>query len=276
MTPSPGSAGTARPALAPVPAGSAAAALEGTVSGSAPAATAAAASAAAADAAAPAFTWPASTRISYLLNGNYRGPVSGNAQVEWIRIGSRYQVHVELVVGPPALPLVTRRMSSDGEIAETGLAPQRYDEETRVALQDPRRVTLTFQAGSVLLANGERAVAAPGVQDTASQFVQLTYVFSTRPELLRVGNSIEMPLALARRVDVWTYDVLEEETLDTPFGPLAALHLKPRAAVRPGALSVEMWIAPQLRYLPVRIRFTQDPQTYADLMIARPPEIAAP
>ena len=33
------------------------------------------------------FEWPASTRVSYVLNGNYRGEVNGRAQVEWIRIG---------------------------------------------------------------------------------------------------------------------------------------------------------------------------------------------
>ena len=54
----------------------------------------------------------------------------------------------------------------------------------------------------------------PGLQDAASQFVQLTYLFSTRPELLRVGGSVELPLALPRSVDRWIYDVVEEETAE--------------------------------------------------------------
>ena len=33
-------------------------------------------------------------------------------------------------------------------------------------------------------------------------------------------------------------------------------------------------MAPQLRYLPVRLRFAQDAQTYVDLLISKPPEIA--
>ena len=36
-----------------------------------------------------------------------------------------------------------------------------------------------------------------------------------------------------------------------------------------------MWIAPDLRYLPVRIRIEQDPSTFIDLMISKKPEIAA-
>ena len=114
----------------------------------------------------------------------------------------------------------------------------------------------------------------PGLQDTASQFVQLTYVFSTRPELLRIGASVDIPLALPKKIALWTYDVVAKETLNTPFGPLTGIHLKPRHSdQKSGSLSVEMWMAPQLRYLPVRIRFEQDAQTYVDLMIAKPPEI---
>ena len=40
-------------------------------------------------------------------------------------------------------------------------------------------------------------------------------------------------------------------------------------------LTAEIWFAPQLRYLPVRIRVEQDPQTFVDLVIARKPELAS-
>jgi len=225
-----------------------------------------------------AFEWPASTRLSYTLTGNYRGEVNGSAQVEWIRAGARYQVHLDLVVGPSAAPIITRRMSSDGEITAEGLAPRRYDQDTKAILRDRSRVTLTFEPDAVVLANGERRARVPGVQDTASQFVQLTYVFSTRPELLRIGGTVDIPLALPHKVDVWTYDVVDEEILNTAFGPLPSIHLKPRPRPvrKANELSAEIWFAPQLRYLPVRIRIEQDAATYVDLMIARRPEIGAP
>ena len=220
------------------------------------------------------FEWPASTRISYGLTGNYRGEVNGNAQVEWIRAGARYQVHLDLGVGPSFAPLITRRMTSDGDITAEGLVPRRYDEDTKVVMRDRSRVTLRFEPGSVVLVNGERRDTLPGVQDTASQFVQLVYVFSTRPDLLRAGGTVDIPLALKNRVGVWTYDVIGEELLATPFGPLNSIHLKPRnVGQKPGELSIEIWFAPQLRYLPVRIRIQQDPQTFVDLMVSKRPEL---
>ena len=226
-------------------------------------------------AAGPPFEWPASTRMTYLLTGNYRGEVSGSAQVEWIRAGPRYQVHVDFIVGPSFAPLITQRSSSDGEITAAGLAPRRYDQDLRFLMQNRPRQTVLFDAGNVVLANGDVRPALPGLQDTASQFVQLTYLFGTRPETLRVGGSVDIPLALPKKVAIWTYDVVEEETLNTPFGPVTGIHLKPRHNdQKAGTLSVEMWMAPQLRYLPVRLRFAQDAQTYVDLLISKPPEIA--
>jgi Protein of unknown function (DUF3108) len=223
------------------------------------------------------FEWPASTRLSYVLVGNYRGEVRGNAQVEWVRSGERYQVHLDVTIGPKFAPLLTRRMSSDGVLGVHGLTPRRYDELTQRAFAEPRVVTMHFDDDEIVLGNGQRHATLPGVQDTASQFVQLIWLFTTQPQRLRPGNTIEVPLALPRKVDRWVYDVLEEETLHAPFGAVNAVRLKPQRVSRPGGdLTVETWFAPTLQYLPVRIRIHQDPDTFVELMIERPPLQAAP
>ncbi|HEV7575006.1 MAG TPA: DUF3108 domain-containing protein [Caldimonas sp.] len=285
--PAPAASAVEPEAVAAAPADAASAAASSvpaaTVAGVDASASAAAASAAAASgavastAAAVPFEWPASTRVSYVLTGNYRGEVSGTAQVEWIRVGERYQVNLDLVVGPEFAPLITRRMTSEGAIATSGLVPDRYDEDTHVAFRERRRMTVVFENDAVVLANGERRERLAGVQDTASQFVQLTWLFSTEPSRLRVGNAVAFPLALPRAMDSYVYDVTEAQTLATPFGAIEAFHLKPRPRPtrRPGTLSAELWIAPELRYLPVRIRIEQDAATFIDLMIARKPEIGA-
>jgi hypothetical protein len=223
------------------------------------------------------FEWPASTRLSYKLSGNVRGEVHGDAQVEWVRQGNRYQVHLDLTVGIPVAPMITRRMSSDGDLTELGLAPRRYDEDTKVMFGNRRRLTMFFETDAVLMPNGERRPRFAGTQDTASQFVQLSWIFTTRPELLRSGNTVDFALALPRSVDRWVYDVLEEEPVATSFGAVNAFHLKPRRVSRPGGeLIAEIWFAPQLRYLPARIRIEQDRETFIDLVLSRRPELAGP
>ncbi|MBG6079431.1 hypothetical protein IWX58_001118 [Rubrivivax gelatinosus] len=243
----------------------------------APASTASAPSAGEGEADAAPFDWPPSTQLAYDLTGNYRGPVQGQATVEWLREGPRYQVHLEVSIGPSFAPLVTRRLSSDGEVTEHGLRPRRYDETTRAAFRDPKHLTVQFGDDVIRFANGREGPVPPGVQDSASQFVQLTWLFTTQPSLLQPGKSVQLPLALPRSADVWTYDVIGHETLHTRFGDIETLHVKPRRAPRPGKeLTAEMWVAPTLQYLPVRIVIRQDDDTWVDLLIRQLPRQSAP
>ena len=41
-------------------------------------------------------------------------------------------------------------------------------------------------------------------------------------------------------------------------------------------MTVELWFAPSLQYLPLRIRIHQSADTWIDLMIEKPPLQAAP
>lgn len=225
--------------------------------------------------AAPAFEWPPSTRLSYTLTGDFRGPVEGRAQVQWLRDGDRYQVHLDVVIGPDFAPVVTRQMSSDGTLGPDGLVPRRYDERTEIVFRGPRQATLAFEAAEVQLANGRRVPRPAGVQDAVSQFVQLTWRFTLDPTLLHEGRVLEFPLALPRRVETWTYDVRAPETLATPAGPVQAVRVQPRREARAGGdLVAEMWFAPALQYLPVRIVIRQDADTFIDLLVNRLPEQA--
>ncbi|MEO7851870.1 MAG: DUF3108 domain-containing protein [Rubrivivax sp.] len=235
-----------------------------------------AAAASAPHAAAVAFEWPPSTLLTYKLTGYYRGDVLGAAMVEWVRVGLRYQVHLDVYIGSQAAPLVARRMTSDGDPTEDGLSPRRYDEETRALLRQVRRRTIVFDAERVLLPNGKIHERMPHMQDAASQFVQLSWLFTTRPELLQTGRTIEVPLALPTNVDRWAYDVLGKETLQTPVGAIEAFHMKPRRELRPGGdLVAEVWFAPSLRYLPVRLLIRQDGENYVDLLLDQLPQEAA-
>ncbi len=249
------------PASAPTPES-----LSAAVSASAPTAAASAVAG---------FEWPASTRLTYVLTGNVRGEVHGSAQVDWIRASPRYEVHLDVTVGMKIAPVYSRRMTSAGQLTDSGLVPERYDEESKVPFRDPRRNRIGFDADAVVLSKGQRVDRLPGVQDSASQFVQMSFLFSRRPDLLQPGAVVEMPLALPRRQSVWIYDVGEQETIPTPFGPLEALRLKPRRESKKGdELTAEVWFAPALRYLPVRIRIQQDEETFLDLTIDRKPQLA--
>lgn len=214
---------------------------------------------------APTFDWPPSTQLSYLLVGDVNGPVDGTAKVEWLRSGQRYQVRFDV----SAASIYSRRSVSDGELTARGLEPRQFQGEQRFVFKT-RRWSQQFHPERITLSDGPEQPTAPGVQDEASQFVQLTWLFTTQPQLLQVGRSIEVPLMINRRLDHWVYDVIEQETLRLPFGEVPTFHVKPRR-VRPGALAVEMWFAPSLQYLPVRIMVRQNETHHMDLTLKSPP-----
>jgi hypothetical protein len=220
-----------------------------------------------------AFEWPPSTRLTYSITGNFNGPVEGSARVQWVRSGDHYQVQMDTRI---AL-IVTRRMTSDGELTDRGLRPRRYEEETDILIGTPRRVSVRFDDDTIVLNNGKVVPRPPGVQDTASQLVQLVWLFTMNPDKLVPGGSVELPLALPWRVDTWVFDVMQPESVQTRFGEIPTLHVKPRRpAQSSNVLTVECWFAPSLQYLPARIRVQQNSETYVDLLLDRPPLQAAP
>lgn len=211
---------------------------------------------------APSSSWPADTRLSYTLKGFYRGDFSGDGQVQWQRMDTRYQVQVNLHIAS----LFTGTMISQGVLTEAGLQPQVYEERW---LNRVRR--LTFDGLGVTFTDGRVFPQPQGVQDTSSQFVELSHRFSTGQQSLVVGSQVALWLARPREMRFWTYDVVALETLQIPeFGDVAAYHLVPRQIANPtGVVTAELWFAPSLQFLPVRIRINLGNNNYMDWLVNR-------
>lgn len=203
-------------------------------------------------------TWPADTRLSYALTGWYDGPLTGSARVQWQRQGDKYETRVDLDLG-----IFGMQFLSQGRVAGESLAPSAYQES-----RPGRTRRAQFGADEVVLDDGRKVIKPLGVQDTASHFVELSHRFSTGQEKLVVGGTTSVWLARPGGVDLWTYDIVGVDRLQTPhFGAVDAYHLKPRPIHdKRGDIYSEIWIAPTLQYLPVRIRITQG-NRYVDIMV---------
>lgn len=208
----------------------------------------------------PADTWPPATRLRYVVGGYYRGELHGNAHVQWQREGDRYQVQLEVRIGW----LAHLTMTSQGRVTAGELLPEAFEE-----LNGSRRRHVTVTSRELVLMNGTRVPRPEGVQDTASQFVEFVHRFATARTPLAVGQTVTLWLARPGGVDEWTYDVTEQETLHTPrHGAVETFHLKPRPLAKPrGPVTAEMWFAPTLQYLPVRIKINLNETTWVDLMV---------
>jgi len=154
-------------------------------------------------------------------------------------------------------------MTSQGGISAQGLTPFAF-EETRAR----RRRTVLLQ-DKIVLDDGRQLPRPEGVQDTASQFVDLSHRFATGQAKLEVGSSISFWMARPGGVDYWTYDVVGKDMIQTPkLGLVETFRVKPRPIENPrGNYNAEIWFAPSLQYLPVRIRITSGDEANVDLVV---------
>jgi hypothetical protein len=205
-------------------------------------------------------SWPSDTRLSYELGGYFRGDLHGDARVQWQREGDQYQTRVEIDL----TLLASLTLTSQGNVTPQGLAPRIYEELRRSG----QRIT-RLGDNSITLNDGRIVPRPDGVQDTASQFVELSHRFATGQDKLEVGRSVSLWMARPGGLDLWTYDIVEREILKTPaFGPVEAYRLKPRPITNPrGNITAEIWFAPSLQYLPVRIRVHMGEATFVDLLV---------
>jgi hypothetical protein len=208
-------------------------------------------------------SWPADTRLSYRLGGMYRnGELHGDARVQWLRQGDRYESRVDIDV----TFLASLVMTSQGDVTSQGLSPRAYEEVRRAGARNVR-----LEADGIVLTDGRRVPRPDRVQDTASQFVELSHRFSTGEDTLAVGRNVSLWMARPGGVDLWTYDIVDRETLQLPqLGAIEAYHLKPRQLLNPrGNITADIWFAPSLQFLPVRIKVTLGEATYVDLLVDR-------
>ncbi len=214
--------------------------------------------------------WPSDTRVNYKLTGYFQGELFGSGEVQWTRTGDhneRYQVRVTIDAG-----LYELRMTSVGLISPNGLQPEAFEEYSKRILSRERIRPLKFEADSLILENKQR-IARPAaeplaVQDAVSQFLDLGHRFSEGRTKFEEGETVRIWLGRPGGLDEWTYDIGAAETMNLPrIGPVTVHELRPRALVNPrGKITMSMWLAPSLQYLPAKIRIQLDPEAYAEII----------
>eukprot|EP01037_Dinobryon_pediforme_P003023 gene3023-3064_t len=208
----------------------------------------------------PPVRMPAPTRLAFDVSGQAKKfAYSARAELLWQHDGNRYEARQEI----SAFLVGTRTQRSVGTVTEQGLLPEKFSDKSRseqAAHFDYDKGRVTFSA------NTPDAAAGPGVQDRLSLFIQLGAMLAADPGRFAPGTQITLTTVSARSADRWTFTVEGPETLDLPAGPTPALKLL-RLPRKDYDQKAELWVAPGLGYLPVRIKLTQANGDFADLLL---------
>ncbi|KAF1044148.1 MAG: Agglutinin receptor [Xylophilus sp.] len=203
---------------------------------------------------------PDSRRLLFDASGEVKGfSYSARAELSWQHDGSRYRARQEI----GAFLVGSRSQTSEGTVTPQGLAPVRFADKTR----SERAAHFDYDRGKVVFsANTPEAPLLPGTQDRLSVFLQLSGLLAADPGRYPVGAQISIPTVSARDAETWVFVVEGQEQLDLPAGGGMAWKLA-RAPRKPHDMRAEIWLAPDLGYLPVRIRLEQSSGDVADLKL---------
>jgi outer membrane biosynthesis protein TonB len=194
---------------------------------------------------------PASAQLSYSVEGQSKGlNYSASGSLDWRNDGQVYSARMEISV----FLLGSRVQTSQGAVVASGLEPERFADKSRserAAHFDRKDKRIRFSN------NAPDAELLPGAQDRLSVFMQLAGLLNARPEAYPTGKIMALPVAGVSDSEVWRFQVQGLASLDLPAGSLIARHLV-REPLEARDTRVEIWLAPSLGHLPVRIRLTQD------------------
>ena len=188
------------------------------------------------------------SRLLIRFSVSWGGLSAGQAEYRWERTGNRYDLQsftktTGLVGLLKSMWLV---QTSVGDITENGLRPDtfvnhRSDKPSESATFDWPEQSLQLMVDGVA---SRKVSLLPGAQDLMSVLFQ--FAFSPPKE-----SELQLAVVTGRKLDTYHFSIVGEETLQLPFGDVRTLHV--RRAVRKGDDSLDVWLAPERHYLPVRI-----------------------
>jgi hypothetical protein len=188
--------------------------------------------------------------LLYDIQGKVKGfSYTAEGQIHWQHHDNHYTAQLEI----RHFLLGARTQTSSGRITPRGLEPLRFADKVRTEvfaqLDHPHKL-VTFSAG------GTPTALEKGAQDQLSVFFQLSAQLAGAPQRFQAGDRFAFQAIGARSAEHWTFEIGSTDTLELPGGTLQAVKLK-RILLDPQATQVELWLAPAMHFLPVRIRLSQ-------------------
>jgi hypothetical protein len=201
----------------------------------------------------PAAPVPANTSLPgrgsmrYVITRGEGGFVIGQSVHSWEQDGFTYKLKsMTETIGIAAIFKPARVFqSSQGAITDAGLRPQEFRHERSVGID-----TASFDwTRRVITYAGRQDILSDGTQDLLSMYYQLVL-------LAPKSGAVEMPIATGRKLGIYRFEVLGEETLSFPTGERRTVHIKTRS----GNDNIDIWLSAgegeQARSLPLKIRIT--------------------
>ncbi len=209
-----------------------------------------------------AFKAPDSAKLKYQVQGQAKGlNYWASAELNWLQNEKEYEARLEV----SAFLLGSRTQVSKGVLGPEGLMPTRFGDKSRSEL------AAHFQRDKGIIsfsANSPDAPLLKGAQDRLSVVLQLSSLLAADPTRFPLGTMLSFQTVSQREAEVWQFLVEKEELLQLPYGEMNAVKLNRRPR-REFDQHIELWFAPTLGYLPVRLRITNANGDVVDQLLSK-------
>ncbi len=214
---------------------------------------------------------PPSAELKYDVEALRDGQmVYGSGEISWQSDGSNYTVNGEASI----LFFTLLSFKSTGTIDDFGVGPVLYSEkrfrrpETNTHFHRERN-TISFSASTATYPR------KGGEQDRASIIWQLTGIGRGAGEKFSPGAELEFFVAGVRDAAPWNVRVIGKEEIEIDSGKVIAWHVV--RVPKPGSYDqkLDIWLAPQQEWYPVKLRFTETNGEYLDMLLSDLTPIAA-
>ena len=184
-------------------------------------------------------------RLHYAVIRGEQGFVVGQSVHEWEHDGKNYRIRsVTETTGLAAVFKPARVVqSSQGSIDAAGMQPLEFRHEK---VKGVDTASFDWEARKVRYEDKEAALP-DGAQDMLSLYYQAAL-------LAVAGERLELAVATGRKLDRYRFEPKGEEKLAFAGKEWPVL----RIAAKSGPDVIELWIAPELRNLPLKIRFVDN------------------
>ena len=208
---------------------------------------------------------PPSAELRYNAHSSHKGQdIHGSGRILWQSSGSNFGVKGEFNI----LFLSLLNFNSVGTIdPKHGLSPLLYAEkrmrraETNTHFQRERNV-ISFSASTL-------AYERPGgEQDRASIVWQLVGIGRRDGSQFAPGADLDIAVAGIRDAVAWKIHIIGIEEVDTGLGKVRAWRLSRTARKGTYEQSLDVWLAPQHEWYPVKLRYTNANGDFLDLSLS--------
>lgn len=190
----------------------------------------------------------------------------GSGMFQWTSSGNTYTITGEASI-TILFKITVLSFKSEGTINGFGIAPMLYSEK-------PWRKSMTnthFQHEQQKISFSASEAVYPyqgGEQDRASIMWQLAGIGRGDASRFIPGATLDVVVAGARKAETWHIQVIGLEEISTGAGTMLAWHVVRAPLQGSYDQKIDMWLAPQHEWYPVKLRYTYANGDYLDMSLS--------